>query len=302
MSNDRSTLQRGLNGTGDQPGGWQAPTTPAGRRLPSAPRERKPVLAALAIVLVVGCALAAGYLVVQSGKRVAAVEISREVPAGQRIPLSAMTEIQVAAGTGLSYVQWSQASQVSQFYAASTIPAGTLLTRNMVAATATSTAGKAVMGLALKDGQLPRGLLVGQHIDIYDVSDANEACPGAPGSTLAANAVVLAINIPPISSGSGSSDDVEVALNPADAGAVACNASNGIVGVAALPNGGRGAAGAGGAGGSTAPGGAAGGATGGAPGGGAGLPGSGAGSSGTGSSGTGSSGKGSPGSSSNGTG
>ena len=35
--------------------------------------------------------------------------------------------------------------------------------------------------------------------------------------------------------------DVEVALSPADSGAVACNASNGLVGIAILPNGGRGA-------------------------------------------------------------
>jgi len=35
---------------------------------------------------------------------------------------------------------------------------------------------------------------------------------------------------------------VEVALNPTDAGAVACNAANGIVGIAVLPAAGQGAA------------------------------------------------------------
>ena len=33
---------------------------------------------------------------------------------------------------------------------------------------------------------------------------------------------------------------MEVAVNPSDAGAVACNAANGIVSIAVLPNGGRG--------------------------------------------------------------
>ena len=52
---------------------------------------------------------------------------------------------------------------------------------------------------------------------------------------------MISINTPEINSGTSAMADVEVALAPADAGAVACNASNGIVGIAVLPNGGRGA-------------------------------------------------------------
>ena len=61
------------------------------------------------------------------------------------------------------------------------------------------------------------------------------------GETLSANAIVLGIVTPNASSGSSALADVEVALNPDTAGSVACNASNGIVGIAVLPNGGRGA-------------------------------------------------------------
>jgi hypothetical protein len=239
MPSDRSTLQRGAPG-GDH-SAWQEPTAPGGRRLPSAPRERKPALAALAVLLILGCALGTGFLVIQSGKRVAAIEISQEVGAGQRIPVAAMQEVQIASNSGLSYVPWNQAAQVSRFYAASPIPAGTLLTNAMVASSTTSTAGRAVEGLALKDGQLPRDLQVGQHVDIYAVSDSSETCPGRSGTTLAANAIVISINTPEINSGTSAMSDVEVALAPADAGAVACNASNGIVGIAVLPNGDRGA-------------------------------------------------------------
>jgi hypothetical protein len=241
MPSDRSTLQRGLQGGAEPQSSWPDPTAPAGRRLPTTPRERKPALAALAVLLILGCALGTAYLVIQSGKRVAAVEITQAVGAGQRIPLSAMTEVQIASDTGLSYVPWNQAAQVGRYYAASGIPAGTLLTNAMVAAQSASTQGKAVMGLALKDGQLPHGLQVGQHVSLYEVSDSTESCPGSPGSTLAANAIVLAISTPSLSSGNGATSDVEVALSPADSGAVACNASNGLVGIAILPNGGRGA-------------------------------------------------------------
>lgn len=241
MPSDRGTLQRGFTAGADQPPTWQEPTGPEGRRLPSAPRERKPALAALAVLLILGGALGAGFLVIQSGKRVAAIEITQQIGAGQRIPAAALEEVQIAAGTGLQYVPWAQAAQVTRFYAASAIPPGTLLTNVMVASSSTSTAGKSLLGLALKDGQLPRGLNAGDHVDIYQVGDSQETCPGNSGATLAGNAIVVAVS-PAAASGSQAMADVEVAVNPADAGAVACNAANGLVGIAVLPNGGQGAA------------------------------------------------------------
>ena len=247
MPHDRGTLPtspspftRGLAGSADQPPTWAEPTAPGARRLPSRPRERRPALAALAVLLILGGALAAGFLVLQSGKRVTAIEISAPIGAGQRIPLSAMQPVQIAAGTGLDYVPWDQASQVAQFFTVSAIPPGTLLTRPMVAASGASVAGKSVLGLALKDGQLPRGLQDGDHVAIYQVSDAQETCPGGSGGLLTADAVVLAVGAPAATSGSQAQADVEVAVNPADAGAVACNAANGIVSVAVLPGGGGG--------------------------------------------------------------
>ena len=90
------------------------------------------------------------------------------------------------------------------------------------------------MGLALKDGQLPSGLTVGDRVNIYEVSDASEACPGAPGSLLSGDAVVLGVAAPSSSSSSAVAD-VEVAVSPATAGPVACNASNGILSVAVAP-------------------------------------------------------------------
>ncbi len=238
MPSDRGTLPRTLAGGAEQHPTWQEPTAPRARRLPGAPRERRPALAALAVLLILGGALGAGFLVVQSGKRVTAIEVSAPVGAGQQIPLSAMQPVQIAAGTGLGYVPWDEAAQVARFHAVSAIPPGTLLTRAMVAAAGASLAGKAVLGLALKDGQLPRGLADGEHIDIYQVSDAQETCPGTSGALLAAGAVVLSVAAPAATSGSSAQADVQVALNPAEAGAVACNAANGAVGIAVLPAGG----------------------------------------------------------------
>ncbi len=224
---------------GPEQANWPEPTAPTGRRVPSAPRERKPVLAALAVLLIAGGALGAGFLVTQNARRVAAIEIVTQVGQGQKIPLTAMQQVQIASGTGVNYVPWSEASQVARFYAANAIPPGTLLNGAMVIRASGVTVGKAVLGLALKDGQLPGNLQVSDHINIYDVAGASGNCPGTPGRALTLNAVVLAITVPSATSGSVAVDNLVVALAPADAGAVACNASNGSVGVAILPGGGR---------------------------------------------------------------
>jgi hypothetical protein len=240
MSSDRGTVQRSpVTGTGPQTG-WQAPTMPAGRRLPTAPRERKPVLAALAVLLILGGALGAGYLVTKSSKQVQAIEITRQIGAGQRIPLSAMQQVQVPAGTQVGYVAWVYASRVTRYYAAVTIPPGTLLNKSMVATTNRSTAGRAIIGLALKDGQLPRGLQAGDHVDIFFVQNSTQinGCPGTPGSLLSGNAIVLGITAPSVTAGSQDAD-VQVAVSPADAGAVACAAANGIAGISVRPPGAR---------------------------------------------------------------
>ena len=179
MSSDRGTIPRGT-GAGADAGAWPEPTSPAGRRLPSAPRERKPALAALAVVLVVGGALAAALLVLKAGHKTGAIEISQPVGQGQKIPLSSMQEVQVTSGTGINYVPWNEASQVAQTYAATMLPPGTLLTPQMTTAVNTATRGMTVVGLALKDGQLPDGLQVGDHVGIFETSDNDGAVPQAP--------------------------------------------------------------------------------------------------------------------------
>lgn len=232
MPGDRGTLTRRARPAQDKES--RRPTAPGSRRPPQVARERKPALAALALLLIVGGALGAVYLVLQNGHRVAAIEVTEQLGAGQQIPLTALREVDIATSGGLSYVPWSAAGQVSRFFAATGIPPGTLLTNSMVAQVNGLASGKSVVGLALKDGQLPDGLQAGDHVNLYQVSDASQSCPGTPGSLLASNAVVLGIGAPPAAA-SASAVDVRVALDPAAAGAVTCNAANSNVAVAVLP-------------------------------------------------------------------
>jgi hypothetical protein len=232
MASDRGTLPRtGIPGI-DQQGAWPEPTVPADRRMPSAPRERKPALFALAVLLVALGAGATGWLVLRIGHRVGAVEIVQPVSQGQQIPVSAMKEVEISSDSGIDYVSWSDADQVSRFFAASAIPAGTLLTSDMVSSSTGLTAGREVVGLSLKAGQLPVNLQIGDQVRAFAMAGSS-VCQVVPGATLAADAVVTEVS--GSTSVTGSSVAVNIAVDPADAGPLVCTSSNGDVGIALLP-------------------------------------------------------------------
>lgn len=233
MATDRTTLPRGPFPNSQQ----RIATPPTGRRLPGAPRERRPVLAALAVLLIAGGAAVSALLVVQTGHRVSAIEISQSIGAGQPIPLSAMQEVQISADGGLAYVAWSERDQVTQYFAGAAIPPGTLLTAKMVVRANNLTSGRQVIGLTLKPGQVPGALQIGDHVDIYDTNTTTQnSCPGLPGATLTRDAIITNLVQPSSSSGS-SNIGVDIAINPADAGLVTCNAANNWAAVGIMPQG-----------------------------------------------------------------
>jgi len=247
MVSDRGTLPRGA--VADQQASWAEPTAPGGRRMPSAPRERKPALAALAVLLVALGAVAAGYLVISAGHRVGAVEITQEVGQGQQIPASAIKEVEIASNSGVNYVAWQFANRVTGVFAAVQIPAGTLLTPAMTTATSNLTAGKVEVGLSLKAGQAPATLLIGQTVEAFPVGTgsgcAANGTAGGTGNGGAGNGGAVSPGVPiatgTIASVSGSTSSngttaaVTLAVSSADAGTLACYASAGDVAIALTP-------------------------------------------------------------------
>jgi hypothetical protein len=227
MASDRGTMTRGTNF--DLQAQRSEPTMPAGRRMPSAPRERKPMLAVLAVLLIVAGALAAGTLVLKSANRVGAIEITKAIPQGEQVTASAITEVPIAADTGVKYVAWQYSGQVAQYYATGAIPAGTLLNWGMVGKTRSTPNGDTEVGLALKDGQVPSNVKAGDHIAVISTQATSNSggCPGKPGDTLA-NGVVIAV----APASSGSVTDVTVAITPDAVGQVACNTANGSLAIA----------------------------------------------------------------------
>jgi hypothetical protein len=203
---------------------------PATRKLPVPPRERKPALAALAVLLILGGALATTLLVMRSGDRVSAIRITQQVGAGQRVPASAIQEVQIA-DTGIDYVAWRDRERVAATYASVTLLPGTLLTRWMVtAADEELMRGKAVVGLALKAGQAPVDLRAGDVVQVIYVPAAGRGA--VQQRLLASGARVRSVGTSGRTANGGL---VSVVVDATSAPTVAAYASSGEIALTMLP-------------------------------------------------------------------
>ncbi|MCG5218294.1 hypothetical protein [Streptosporangium sp. KLBMP 9127] len=202
---------------------------PASRKLPVPPRERRPALAALAVLLILGGALATTLLVLRSGDRVSAIRIIQQVGAGQAMTGGVMEEVQIA-DSGIAYVAWAHRRQVEAYFARVTLLPGTLLTEQMVVKASEELGpGKARVGLALKPGQMPLRLLRGHRVQVIHVPERS-----AEGETrvLAESALVDSVGTP---GRSGSSGLVTVIVSSTASPDIAAYASSGEIALAELP-------------------------------------------------------------------
>jgi hypothetical protein len=207
---------------------------PVGERLPVAPRERKPALAALAVLLILVGALGATLLVMRAGDRVAAVKVVQPVAAGEVVTDSDITEVMVAADSGVHYVKWSQRGILATYRAQTDLVAGTVLVGEMLGKTDTTVAkGKVVVGLSLKQGQFPPGLKSGDTVAAYEVG--TDAAKSSGSVALTSDAKIK--SVPGASDGGISSGDSQysVIVSESDAGALTLAASAGNVALVLVP-------------------------------------------------------------------
>jgi hypothetical protein len=171
VSKDRSAATANTASAGGyQPGG---PLPATGNRLPTAGRERKPALAALAVLLILAGALATMVLVNRSGNRVSVIEMTHTVAAGTRIQAGDMTEVQVAADSNIHYVLFSQIDKVAGGYAGTTLVGGSLLVQEMLDSSQHQAlaAGQAMVGYLFKEGQYPvNQLQPGQVVELWQTN------------------------------------------------------------------------------------------------------------------------------------
>ncbi|MFJ7291593.1 hypothetical protein [Streptomyces collinus] len=170
--------------TGAGAGRSAAPAQPSvGDRLPTPPRERKPALAALAVLLILVGALGVTMLVLQVGNRVEVVKVTKEIQAGEAVTKDNVTSVMVAADDSINYVEWSQLETLKTLKAKTTIYPDTVVMGQMFAKKADLPAGKAAVGLALKEGTYPADIKGGDVVAAYRVGSTGSSANNSDDNT-----------------------------------------------------------------------------------------------------------------------
>ena len=195
--------------------GWTPSGAPAARpampgapgpvRPPTAVRERKPALAALALLLIAVGVLASVYLQMQAGNRVGVIELTQQVPQGQQISEADIAEIMVAQDSNINYVTWAERGLLGKYTAQTTLVSGTILIGPMLTTSPTATGNTATIAVKLSDGQFPQ-VSQGSAVNAYFVGVPGDVPPGytVPASQTSSGSA---------SGSSGADDDVSVLLS-----------------------------------------------------------------------------------------
>ncbi|MEV0619375.1 hypothetical protein AB0I81_39075 [Nonomuraea sp. NPDC050404] len=220
---------------GSQDAGAASPadrlTTVASRGLPSPARERKPALAALAVLLILGGALATMVLIMRADERVSAILITKRIGAGQALDPGSMRETRVVED-GVTYELWAHREQVSRTVAAATLLPGTVVTTDMtVAWNQELVPGKARVGLALKPGQMPNAVQAGQRVQVVLVQSGGTGATGQGYRVLAQSALVESSVV----SNNRATAEVTVVVDGSVAPEIAAHASAGRIVITELP-------------------------------------------------------------------
>ncbi|MEU6278749.1 hypothetical protein [Streptomyces sp. NPDC047028] len=230
--------------TGAGAGRSAAPAQPpVGDRLPTPPRERKPALAALAVLLILLGALGATTLVLRAGDRIEVIKVTQDIEPGDSVNKDNITSVMVAADNGVNYVKWDQRSQLMKLKARTAIYKGTVVVGQMFAEGSTLPAGKAVVGVALKEGQYPADIKNGDTVAVYNVDTSGKST----GSGASSSAGGLIVDNAKVQKRADDSDatistgnlSLTLLVDQTDAAAVARAASAGTVAVVHVPGSGN---------------------------------------------------------------
>lgn len=218
-----------------------------GERLPSPPRERKPALAALAVLLILVGALGATMLVLRAGDRVEVVKVTSDIQAGESVG-DHTTPVLVADDASIHYVPWTQHEELKKLKAKSPIYKGTVVIGEMFAEGAELPAGKVSVGVSLKEGQYPADIKPGDTVAVYRVGDTGSSgsrgssnATGSAGSSgggdglIVERAKVSAVKSDSDSTISSTNLPVTLILDSGQAAAVTAAASAGQVALVIVP-------------------------------------------------------------------
>jgi hypothetical protein len=201
-------------------------------RLPVPVRDRRPALAAVAVLLILAGALASGLLVYRSGERTDVLVARADIDPGHRMTAADFTTARVAAD-GSAVVDAAARQNFVGSVATTRIPAGTLVNRSMFLKGSIVPENGAVVGLVLAPNQRPaEDLQPGEVVRVYLVPRADAGGVAADGAPLAR--AVLVVSVGKSRAGSSQGVPVSVLVAPGTAPALIAAAASGQVAVARL--------------------------------------------------------------------
>jgi len=154
---------------------------PGGLRLAPVRRQRRPALVLLGLLLVLAGGAVAGGLYLQAGGRVAVLAVARPVLAGHAIGEQDLAEVRISADPTLQAIPAADRGEVVGKVATVALLPGSLVPRQALSASRVPGVGQAMVGLALKPGQLPDALQAGDRVMLVATPPANGT--GAAGAT-----------------------------------------------------------------------------------------------------------------------
>ena len=146
---------------------------PGGLRLAPVRRQRRPALVLLGLLLVLAGGAVAGGLYLQAGGRVAVLAVARPVLAGHTIGEQDLAEARISADPALQAIPAADRGEVVGKVATVTLLPGSLVPRQALSASRVPGVGQAMVGLALKPGQLPDALQAGDRVMLVATPPAN---------------------------------------------------------------------------------------------------------------------------------
>ena len=154
-------------------------------RVAPPPRQRRPALVLVGLLLILVGAAVTAQLFLRVGGRTAVLAVARPVTAGHTITGQDLTEVRISVDPALRTVPASERSQVVGQVATVDLLARSLLTREALATASIPGAGQAIVGVALKAGQMPSALKAGDRVMVVltpPVGSGGAAAPAGQAS------------------------------------------------------------------------------------------------------------------------
>lgn len=216
-----------------------------GTRPSGPPKQRRPALAALALVLIVGGALIAALVAVRMDSREQVLVAKHDIAPGTKISATDLTTARVAPG-GVPVIAEDEASQViGRTYALGKIRAGSLIDQTMLNTDPPLVNGRSEVSVALDSSLAPAAILTGGDlVEIVRTSGTSSSAAAAGGGQPVpiTQALVLSVQGSGGSSGGlsgdGTSTPTATLLVPTSAAAAVIDASGAkAAGIALLKRG-----------------------------------------------------------------